>query len=91
MVPYSERRHRIHGIELPYVEEEIHRGLVRRLEEKEDLLGASILFRLWYRIHTHCTNKPKYPDHDTWEAMASYMNYGTETPPLISLLRPPDR
>ena len=82
MVPYSERRHRIHGIELPPVKEVVHTDLLRRLRDREDLLTTAILFRFWYRIQTHCTNKPSYPDHDTWEALESCMGYGTQMQPL---------
>lgn len=84
MVPYSssERRHRIHGLELPHVKEAVHADLLRRLAERDDLLTTAILFRFWYRIETHCTNKPKYPPHETWREMEAHMGYGTEMQPL---------
>ena len=62
MVPYSERRHRIHGLELPHVKEAVHTELLRRLETREDLLSTSILFRFWYRIETHCARARRQPD-----------------------------
>lgn len=55
------------------VKEAVHADLLRRLRDREDLLTTSILFRFWYRIHVHCRNKPAYPDHETWEAIESYM------------------
>ena len=81
-LPYAERRHRIHGAELTPVKEAVHTELLRRLETRDDILTTATLFRFWYRIETHCTNKPSYPDHDTWEALESYMGYGTEMQPL---------
>ena len=78
MVPYSERRHRIHGVELDPVREAVHADLLRRLRDREDLLTTSILFRFWYRIHVHCRNKPAYPDHETWEAIESYMAFSVK-------------
>lgn len=80
MVPkYSERRHRLNPVEIDPVKEACYHRLFYLLEERahEDLLEASILFRVWYRIDTYCTSKPAYPPHDTWEGIASnILNYG---------------
>ena len=80
MVPYSERRHRIHGIELGPVKEAVHADLLRRLAEREDLLATATLFRFWYRIETHCTGKPRYPPHETWREIEAHMDNGTIMP-----------
>lgn len=81
MVPFkSERRHRLNPLEIDPVMDACHHRLIQLLQDQssENLLEASILFRVWYRIHTHCTSKPKYPPHDTWEALASNIQkYGT--------------
>lgn len=81
MVPLkSERRHRLNSIEIDPVKEACYYRLINLLGERapEDLVEASALFRAWYRIHTYCTSKPKYPPHDTWEALASNIqNFGT--------------
>ena len=81
MVPkYSERRHRLNPIEINPVRDACHHRLIQLLQERnpQDLLEASILFRVWYRIDTHCTGKPAYPPHDTWEGIASnILNYDT--------------
>ena len=47
------------------------------LEDREDLLISSILFRVYYRLREHVTNRPSYPPHDTWEEISSYLSYGT--------------
>lgn len=80
MVPKTERRHRLNPLEIDPVKDGCYYRLIHLLEERnpEDLLEASLLFRVWFRIDTHCTNKPKYPDHDIWEALASnIMKFGT--------------
>ena len=77
MVPKSQRRHRIHGSELPFAEEDLYLGLLRRLEERENLMGAQRVFRLWFRIHHYVRNKPSYPSHGTWSEISSYLTYGT--------------
>lgn len=71
---YSERRHRLNGLEVGPVKEAVRADLMRRLAERDDLLTASILFRFWYRISTHCMNKPRYPLHETWRQMEAHIN-----------------
>lgn len=77
MVPYSERRHRLRGDELEPVKEAIHRELLRRLEERDDLLNTACLFRAWYRMEVYCRNKPAYPDHDTWAEISAFLSFCT--------------
>ena len=54
------------------IKEACYHRLLHLLEERapEDLLKASTLFRVWYRLHTDCPSKSVYPLHDTWEALA---------------------
>ena len=80
-VPYSERRHRLHGDELQPVKEAVYRDLVRRIESRDDLLITACLFRAWFRMETHCKNKPAYPGHSTWEELEVSLGFGTVSPP----------
>ena len=76
-VPYSERRHRLQGDELLPVKEAVYRDLVRRIESRNDLLLTACLFRAWFRMETHCRNKPSYPGHSTWEELEASLAFGT--------------
>ena len=80
-VPYSERRHRLQGDELQPVKEAVYRDLVRRIESRDDLLITACLFRVWFRMETHCKNKPSYPGHSTWEELEASLGFGTVSPP----------
>ena len=75
----SERRHRLNSMEIDPVKVSCYHRLLYLLEKRapEDLLEASALFRVWYRIHTYCTSKPAYPDHGTWGEISAYMDFGT--------------
>jgi len=77
----SERRHRLNSMEIDPVKVACYHRLLYLLEERapEDLLEASALFRVWYRINTYCRNKPSYPNHGTWKEISSYLSYGTVT------------
>ncbi len=76
MTSYSERRHRLRGDELEPAKETIHRDLLKRLEERDDLLDTVCLFRAWYRMAVYCKNKPAYPAHGNWEEISAFLNYG---------------
>jgi len=76
-VPYNERRHRLRGDELDPVKEAVHRDLLRRIKDRDDILTTACLFRAWYRMETYCRNKPSYPLHDTWEQIEASLDYGT--------------
>ena len=89
MVPYSERRHRLNLMEINPVKDACWNRLIQLLQDRdpEDLLDAVALFMVWYRIENYVKNKPKYPPHETFEQIASSLNYGTENslldqPPL---------
>ena len=78
MVPkYSERRHRLTPVEVDPVMEAVYHRLLQLVEEKKDLPTAEILFRVYYRLREHITNRPSYPPHDTWDEISSYLSYGT--------------
>ena len=78
MVPkHSERRHRLRGGELEPAKEAFRRDLLRRLDERDDLLATACLFRAWYRMEVYCRNKPAYPDHNTWAEISAYIGFGT--------------
>lgn len=77
MEPFSQRRHRLNSVEVEPVLESVEFRLNQLLEEKEDLLTASILFRVYYRLREHVTNRPSYPSHSTWEEILAYLSYGT--------------
>lgn len=84
--PYSERRHRLRGDELEPVREAVHRDLLRRIEDHDDLLVTASLFRAWFRMEVYCRNKPKYPLHESWEQMEAYLGFGTVTQPIEELI-----
>ena len=51
--------------------------LTQLLEDREDPTSSSILFRVYYRLREHVTNRPSYPPHDTWDEISAYLSYGT--------------
>ena len=75
----SERRHRLNPVEVVPVMEAIELMLKQIVKEKSDLLTASILFRVHFRLKEYVTSRPSYPPHETWEDMSSYLWYGTVT------------
>ena len=98
MVPYSERRHRLNAIEIIPVKNACCNRLLQLLRDRnpEALLEAIALFRVWYRIEHYVRNKPKYPPHNSFEQIASGLNYGTESTVIEkaekgAFLRGPDR
>ena len=74
MVPYLDRRHRLNGVEVDPVMVAVYHRLLRLVEEKEDLLTAEILFRVYYRLREHVTNRPQYPSHSGWSEIRAYLN-----------------
>ena len=61
MVPLSERRHRLHGEEVPEVIEGLRLRLQAHLDTREDLESATISFRAFYRLQEHRSGRPRYP------------------------------
>jgi len=74
MVPFDpERRHRLHGEEVPEVIEGLRLRLRAHLETKEDLPGARIAFRALYRLMEHRAGRPDYPEPVTWGLIEDYV------------------
>jgi len=74
-----ERRHRLHANEIPEVIKGLRLRLWYHLRSREDLPGATIAFRAYYRLSTHCQGRPSYPKPITWDLVKSYVN-GTISP-----------
>lgn len=74
MVPYSERRHRLHGDEVPKAIEGLRLRLLQHLKTRENLYEARVAFRAFYRLSTYCRGRPSYPNPLTWDLIASYVN-----------------
>lgn len=60
MVPFSERRHRIQGLEVPAVAGAVWRRLDELVAGKENPDEAEILFRVLYRLTIHRPGQPNY-------------------------------
>lgn len=75
---YSKRRC-LNPVDLDPVKEACYHGLFHLLEERvpEDLLEASILFRVYYRLSEHVTNRSSCPSHSVWDEISAYLSYGT--------------
>ena len=69
-----ERRHRLHGFEVPEVLEGLRLRLREHLERREDKLQAEIAFRAYFRLSQHRSGRPKYPRPLTWQVMEEYVN-----------------
>jgi hypothetical protein len=70
----SERRHRIHGEEVPEVIEGLRLRLRQHLKTRGDLLGATVAFMVLYRLVTHQAGRPDYPEPVTWSLIESWIN-----------------
>lgn len=76
MVPLggSERRHRLHGEEVPEAVEGLCLRLQQHLKTRDDLYGATVAFRAYFRLSTYCRGRPSYPNPVTWNLIDSYVN-----------------
>ena len=74
MVPYFERRHRLHGDEVPEAIGGLRLRLLQHLKTRENLYEARVAFRAFYRLSTYCRGRPSYPNPLTWDLIASYVN-----------------
>ena len=65
------RRHRLNEEEVNPVKLACLSRLLTMVEERDpdELLNASILFRVWFRFESHCVGKPSYPRHDSYTAI----------------------
>jgi hypothetical protein len=73
MVPSSQRRHRLHGHEVPAVMTAVCLRLQQLVEERSDLEEATILFRILFRFTEHRPGAPDYPE-PSWEVFESLLN-----------------
>jgi len=71
---FSERRHRLHGFEVPEVLEGLRLRLKEHLKRRDDKLQAEIAFRAFFRLSHHRSGRPKYPRPLTWQVMEEYAN-----------------
>jgi len=74
----EERRHRLHGEEVPEVIQGLRLRLRRHLETRGDLYGATVAFMALYRLVTHQAGRPDYPEPVTWSLIEEWVN-GTTT------------
>jgi len=79
MLSKSERRHRLNRLEVNPVKEAVRGQLIELLESRDNQLEAEILFRVWYRLETHPTCRPNYPEF-SWSALRTFLR--PETVPL---------
>jgi hypothetical protein len=77
----TERRHRINELELPHLKEAIENQLSEWKQTRTVLqaIKAEQLFRLWYRIHTHCHGRPSYPEF-SWGNLEDYLGLSGMVP-----------
>ena len=89
MVPLSsERRHRLHGEEVPEVIEGLKLRLRQHLETTEDLPGATVAFRALYRLIEHKQGRPDYPEPVTWGFIEDYVGVGEELEKIAPIYGP---
>jgi len=74
MVPFSQRRHRLHDDEVPEAIEGLRLRFLQHLKTKSDLYEAQVAFRAFYRLSTYCRGRPSYPNPVTWDLIDSYVN-----------------
>lgn len=84
----SERRHRLHGEEVPEVIEGLKLRLRQHLETTEDLPGATIAFRALYRLIEHKQGRPDYPEPVTWGFLVDYLGVVDEVEEEVTISLP---
>lgn len=75
MVPLSQRRHRLHGDEVPDIIEALAMLLVSRVRSGEGLERTKPAFRAFYRLLEHRTGRPNYPEPVTWDVIAEWIHF----------------
>ncbi len=83
------RRHRLNEPEVKPVKD----GLAEMLRiqvhghnfEEELPTDVLMLFRVWYRLHTHSVGCPKYPEPETWGTVSSLLAT-SEMVPLLQVV-----
>ena len=71
-------------LEVPEVIEGLRNRLWYHLQTRESLLSASIAFKAYYRLTTHTTGRPDYPEPITWSLIEDWLSVDPKTVPLIS-------
>jgi len=78
MEPLTERRHRIHGGEVPLVMECISNMLAKQLDTKERIYDAIVLYRVLFRFIRHSEGRPPYPEEITWDTIKELVEEAVE-------------
>jgi len=84
------RRH-VHDFEVPDIIAGLRLRLLEYLETKDNLLGAEIAFRAYYRLMESKRGRPDYPEPVTWGLIEDFchLEKGTfiDLPPLEAVPR----
>jgi hypothetical protein len=96
----THRKH-VHGWEIMPVAETIRMKLIEMVpyhDPQEPLMGDAIdQFHVLYRFENNRVGRPAYPEPETWETLAEYLNMNytankqepsSETPAYVSLKTP---
>jgi len=73
MVPLIERRHRIQGLEVRPVVKSVRDQLMHLVAAREGFEVACLLFRVLYRLDSHSSGRPDYPEPE-WAVMEVYLH-----------------
>lgn len=73
------RRHQLNDYEVPEATEGLRLRLQQHLEAREDLAAALTCARALYRLTSHQTHRPKYPDWTKDEATWNQLQEGAAT------------
>jgi hypothetical protein len=78
MVPlFSQRRHRLHPVEVPAVMTAVRLRLQQLVKERSNFDEAIVLFRVLTRFEVHRSGRPNYVEPLTWEIIRGYLKNGT--------------
>jgi len=78
----SQRRHRLNFFEITPVKEAVRTRLIELLESRNQRTEAEVLFRVWYRLETHCKNRPDYPEF-SWATVRAFIRPETVPYPYL--------
>ncbi len=70
----SQRRPRLHPEDVPEVIEGLRLRLLQYLKTRNDIYGATVSFRAFYRLSTYRKGRPGYPSPVTWGVIESFVN-----------------
>jgi hypothetical protein len=74
MVPLSDKRHRLHGHEIPEAIEGLRLRLEKLVEAREDPERAEITYRALHRLMHKGPGRPKYPQFD-WRYLDHFLTF----------------